>query len=273
MKTILTILLLAWATPSAWSQGAFLGVELSADLETSGGARIAQVQSPSAASLMGLQADDLITGVDDLRIESAQDLVQAMAQRLPGEIVTVHVMRGAETMELPGVLGRRPGDTRAAPGVPPTDSAPWVIEPLNLDDWLPNTPWQLEQPLQWKMPDLWYPGPIWDGERPNWIGPKWSEQFEPYLQPQIDWNSLDPFPSLKLEGATHSVQIRYPESTPESDRKRLIEEAREKYGPEVEVKFEGRGTSISIQSSIEGSREFAPRDLVIPRVKGEDDEI
>lgn len=110
MTRLLTLLFLAWAAPVAAAQGGFLGVELDPGAET--GARIAQVQEPSAASLMGLQAGDVVLAVGDQPVASSQALAALVAGRLPGEIVTLRVLRGADETELTGLLGRRPGDTQ-----------------------------------------------------------------------------------------------------------------------------------------------------------------
>lgn len=267
MKTILTILLLAWATPSAWGQGAFLGVELSPSVSSSGGAEIASVQTPSAASIMGLQAGDLVTGIDEQRVASSEELAEAISQRLPGELVTVHVMRGAETLALPGVLGRHP--QAAAP------ARPWRSlrsEPLDLSDWMPSQSFTLP-PMEWKMPELWGPGSLWRDDAPSWFGLHWKEQIQPWLENPFEQEAFR-FPQLlEGEGMQQSVQIRYPESTPAEERERLIREAEEKYGPEVQVEFRGQGTSISIQSSTQQSWVPSPAETLDPLRNADDDEI
>lgn len=272
MKNILTILLLAWATPNAWGQGAFLGVELSPSQASSGGAEIASVQSPSAASIMGLQAGDLVTGLDELRIASGPELVSAIAQRLPGEIVTVHVMRGAETLALPGVLGRHP-QARA-----PQSS--WQLapaEPRDLAPWMP-TPFPQLPRMEWRMPDFWGQDSPWSRERPerlgfDLLGSDWMEPFQSWWDSPFGADGQLMPPTFDQEGMQQSVRIRYPESTSTEERERLMREAEEKYGPEVQVDFQGVGTSISIQSTTQQRWEAAPTEPLDPRRSAEDDEI
>ncbi len=49
------------------------------------------------------------------------------------------------------------------------------------------------------------------------------------------------------EGAQVRAHVVYPASTPESERERLVEEARERWGDDVEVEFRGDATVISVQ--------------------------
>ena len=264
MRVLLSLLLLAWASPSAWGQGAFLGVELDQATSAAAGARVASVQEPSAASLLGLQAGDLIVGLDEQRIDSNQALIAAVGARLPGELVTVHVMRGVETLALPGILGRRPG-----PG--PNSSPPAL--PRALPDGLPlDIPWQnpIEVIPDFAQPSI--PSPFWSGERPLWLGPAWSQSLKLWQMPEFDeliqGIELQPAPPGTTERQVH---LRYPESTPQEERERLLDEARAKYGPDVQVEFAGTGTSISIQQSFRSESGAASQPA--PQKPDEDDEI
>ncbi len=84
----------------------------------------------------------------------------------------------------------------------------------------------------------------------------WPEMPE---MPNFDWPEMPDLESLfgakgpgfhfqrvpgGLEGA--KVRVTWPANTPEIDRERLIKEAREDYGEEVEVEFIGSGHTISI---------------------------
>jgi len=229
---LISILLFAAAPLSA--QGAFLGVELASSSLEIEGAVIAGVESPSAASIMGLLPDDVVFQLDDSEIYSNEALLAALAGRLPGEIATLTVLRGGAEVEILGVLGRRPGDSSAfhpRPELPPSGFA-WPS--------MPNFDW----PAMPEMPDL---------RIPNLKMPK---------MPEIEWPEMPDFESLfgakgpgfhfqqvpgGLDGA--KVRVTWPANTPESNRERLIEEAREDYGEGVEVEFIGSGHSISIHQS------------------------
>ena len=108
---------LALATP-AISQGAFLGVELdtqsahNATSSTAQGTLILKVQEPSAASIMGLLAEDRITTMDGNPILHREHFQALLSQRLPGEIVEFTVQRRGLDVSLLGVLGRRPSSAR-----------------------------------------------------------------------------------------------------------------------------------------------------------------
>ena len=201
--------ILLFAAPLS-AQGAFLGVELAPPSLEIEGAVIARVESPSAASIMGLCGDDVVLQVDDAEIGSNDSLLTALASRLPGEIVTLTILRGGAEVEILGVLGRRPGDSsafRSRPELTPSDFS-WPS--------MPNFDWP-------EMPD-------WEslfGAK----GPGFHFQRVPG----------------GLEGA--KVRVTWPANTPEIDRERLIKEAREDYGEEVEVEFIGSGHTISIQQS------------------------
>ena len=105
--------LLALTTP-AFSQGAFLGVELdtpsarNATSPTAKGALILKVQEPSAASIMGLLANDRIMVMNEDLIENREHFQFLLNQRLPGEIVEFAIQRSGLGVSLLGVLGRRP---------------------------------------------------------------------------------------------------------------------------------------------------------------------
>lgn len=267
MKTILPLLFLALAAPSAWAQAAFLGVELRPSVSSSSGAEIASVQSPSAASIMGLQAGDFVTGVDEQRVRSSEELVKVISQRLPGELVRVQVIRGAETLALPGVLGRHP--QAAAP------ARPWrelPSGPLDLSDWMRPQSFTFP-PMEWKLPELWGPGALWRDDAPSWFGPDLRGQIQPWQGNPFEPGALRFSQPLEREGVQQSIQIRYPESTPLEERDRLIREAEEKYGSEVQVEFQGQGTSISIQSSTRQSWVPRPAEPLDPLRSADDDEI
>jgi hypothetical protein len=294
MKHFLIVLLLAWAAPLAAAQSAFLGVELDPNSEL--GARIVAVQQPSAASLMGLQVDDLIVGINATRLDSSASLIAGMQTFLPGEIVTVHIVRGIDELALPGILGRRPASA-AVPGAIPTPAVPSLPQPDFPFQFLPDgsLDWSGENgiiPL-WPdgmlkngFPENFVPGPIWSGERPEWMGKDWGAdlQFDWQPQFQLEWLLDQPLELPSDAGELgdggelkRSVKLRYPGATPEVERAALIEAAIEQYGAEVEVSFEGEGRSVSIQTTRRSSSALpgipTPPTPPVPPKADPDDEI
>lgn len=74
-------------------------------LETTKGALVNQVQEDSPAQHAGIQHGDIITQIDAIEIESAQQLRLRVSQMLPGREVSVTLIREGETMQLPITLG------------------------------------------------------------------------------------------------------------------------------------------------------------------------
>ena len=75
------------------------------NLESTHGALVNQVQPGSPADRGGLRHGDVIIQVDDMEIESAQQLRLVISQMRPGSEVTVTVIRQGERLNLPVVLG------------------------------------------------------------------------------------------------------------------------------------------------------------------------
>ncbi|HEX9793152.1 MAG TPA: PDZ domain-containing protein [Planctomycetota bacterium] len=194
------------------AQGAILGIHVD-PAATGDGAVVADVLPRSAAMVVGLQPGDAILAFDGDPIGNGAELVRAVSFRLPGEVVDLVVKRAGKRLELMAVLGRNP-----------QSQGPFGLRAM--------------RPLQaFPFPAL----------------PQTPDPFDFGHFPGFD--SLPGFEfGLALPespGARKEVQIRYPESTPQAERSELIREAREKYGDEVQVEFEGEGTSIRIHSYLE----------------------
>lgn len=69
------------------------------------GAYISKVYEESGASEAGLQPGDIITKVNDTRIDSSTDLVAAARAHTPGEVVNITFVRGSETQSVDVTLG------------------------------------------------------------------------------------------------------------------------------------------------------------------------
>lgn len=240
MLGILPALFLLTAPLAA--QGGYLGVALEPQVaadDAAAGARIQSVEERSAATFLGLQAGDLVTAVDGAPVASAQQFAGVIGAMLPGSIVDLTVERGDKVLVLSGVLGRRPG--LAAPQVPPAPSlgmAPQWGGMRRVE--MP----QLEMMFDHGQLELQLQGIEQMMEQMRVQMPQIEMMFEPGRMqlPQLQMPSLD--------GGQGSVHLRYPASTPEAERQKLIDEAKAKYGEGVEVEFAGEGTMLRIERSI-----------------------
>lgn len=87
-------------------------------LETTKGALVNQVQEDSPAERAGIKHGDIIIKVDDIDIESAQQLRLQVSQMLPGSEVMVTLIRKGKTKKLPVTLGSLDGTASFGPEVP-----------------------------------------------------------------------------------------------------------------------------------------------------------
>lgn len=270
MFRILIIAFLFVLTPLAYSQGAYLGVQLEAPQGAQLAPRIAGVEQPSAASLMGLEKGDVILAIDEVPIQTVDGLLATLGQRLPGEIVQIKVFRGLEEKSLTGILGRRPDDAKRYqpqfPQVPQPQFREWGTMP----DWNAMPDWN-DWPQLENWPDL-----------PDWGSPFSERPLFPRGFPQLripNWDELHSgldLPSFQFdisgaEDTEREVHILYPESTPEADREALIQKAKEQYGDEATVEFKGNAHSISIRQSSR-SLEQTPIPSPLPNLE-EDEEL
>lgn len=75
------------------------------NLESTRGALVNEVQEDSPADRGGIQHGDIIIQVDDIEIESAQQLRLIVSQISPGSETVVKIIRQGEILELPVILG------------------------------------------------------------------------------------------------------------------------------------------------------------------------
>ena len=81
-----------------------IGVSL--DMAFAGpGAQVSELTAGGAAESAGLQVGDTITAVDGLAIEDATSLIVTVRSKAPGDLVTLSVLRGGQTMKIPLSLG------------------------------------------------------------------------------------------------------------------------------------------------------------------------
>ena len=259
-RTLSAILLLA--APAA-AQGGYLGVALAPPQEEGQpGAVVQEVQPRTAAQFLGLQPGDVVLSVDGQAVGSPAALAQLVSARLPGAVVDLEVRRAEETITLSGLLGRRPGAPSLGLGAPRgmAPSRDFVLEPHGfLEDaeleQLQRQMDELQRQLHQQLQQLDFDA--FDRHPGFAIPPIEMPHFEmDFRMPEIH---MPQFQLLLPEGAESSVSIRYPASTPEVERQRLIDEAVEKYGEGVDVKFEGDATIIQIQRGIQRGAATAPK--------------
>jgi membrane-associated protease RseP (regulator of RpoE activity) len=98
-------------------QAGFLGVtvrsvdsQLAAerDLPVESGAMITAVESDRPADHAGLQVDDIIVAVDEVEVNSDEDLRRAVGDHEPGDEVEITYYRNGESQTTRAVLGRWP---------------------------------------------------------------------------------------------------------------------------------------------------------------------
>jgi hypothetical protein len=92
--------------PAEEEQSAFLGVGIE---PAKGGVRVTQVFPGGPADRAGLRVGDVITAVDDQRVRTRDNLLDAVRSRQPGQRVTVAYRRGDETRAASVELGEAPG--------------------------------------------------------------------------------------------------------------------------------------------------------------------
>jgi len=86
--------------------------------EEAEGALVMEVMEESAAATAGLQAGDVITGLNDSAVASSDELIALLGDHKPGDVVTVTYSRDDESATTEVTLGSHPDDeTKAYLGV------------------------------------------------------------------------------------------------------------------------------------------------------------
>jgi serine protease Do len=81
----------------------FLGVMLAP--AEGNGAKILQVLAESAAEKAGVHVDDLVTAVNGKPVKDHEELIDAIREFHPGDVVTLSVKRGEQALQLRATLG------------------------------------------------------------------------------------------------------------------------------------------------------------------------
>ena len=90
--------------------------EATPELRGASGAMVRTVAEDSPAAEAGLQAGDVITAIDGDAVDSPQALVDALAERKPGDAVVLTVTRAEvdDAVEIEATLGEHPDDAQRA---------------------------------------------------------------------------------------------------------------------------------------------------------------
>lgn len=86
------------------------------ELDRIGGAEVATVQPGTPADEAGVRVGDVIVAVDDRPVRNDSELLSIVAQRKPGERITLTVVRYGERLEIPVELGQFEPTTEPEPG-------------------------------------------------------------------------------------------------------------------------------------------------------------
>jgi serine protease Do len=102
------------------------------------GAKVTSVNKESAAEKAGLKADDIITKIDDAKVENAEDVSEAIRKHKPGDKVSITFLRGGKEQKTTAELGKWrgipmnidnlrniPDVFRGVPGAPGAPDAPF----------------------------------------------------------------------------------------------------------------------------------------------------
>jgi serine protease Do len=68
--------------------------------------KVTKIEAGSAADKAGLKIDDVITGINGKKIVTFDELRAEIEKRKPGDVVTLEVRRGEETLKLEAKLGK-----------------------------------------------------------------------------------------------------------------------------------------------------------------------
>jgi serine protease Do len=78
---------------------------------TTAGVSIAGIDRTGPAAKAGLRPGDVVVFVNGDRVDSARSLIKAIAATPPGNSVRLLVRRGAQNLDVPVVVGRRPAES------------------------------------------------------------------------------------------------------------------------------------------------------------------
>jgi serine protease Do len=86
----------------------WLGVIVDTTGKKRAGAAIAEVNKGGPAARAGLRAGDLVTAINGEHVDTTRELVRAVSAVNPGSVARLQIRRGAQSLELAVIVGRRP---------------------------------------------------------------------------------------------------------------------------------------------------------------------
>ena len=117
VATIESLLPSLKAGESVVNHGAFIGVEIESmtpelqqeyGFSVSQGAVVMSVIAGTGAAAAGVKQGDVVVGVNGTTITSAQDISSVISSLHPGDVITLHVVRGTKHLAIRVTLGREP---------------------------------------------------------------------------------------------------------------------------------------------------------------------
>ncbi|MBQ3076851.1 MAG: trypsin-like peptidase domain-containing protein, partial [Clostridia bacterium] len=104
------------------------------------GAAVRSVVEDSPAEQAGLKVGDIITAVDELAIDSAQELTERIRETLPGDVVSLTVYRRGETLTILVTVGEQVQSATEVPSqqnptqIPQGGQQPYSFNPFDFFD-------------------------------------------------------------------------------------------------------------------------------------------
>jgi putative serine protease PepD len=117
VATIQSLLPTLMAGESVVTHGAFIGVEIESmtpslqsqyGFTVSSGAVVMSVISGTGAAAAGVKQGDIIVGINNTKIESAQDVSSVISSLHPGQRIALHIVRGTKHLVIEVTLGKEP---------------------------------------------------------------------------------------------------------------------------------------------------------------------
>lgn len=117
VATIQSLLKSLMAGESVVTHGAFIGVEIESltpslqqqyGFSVSSGAVVMSVIADTGAATAGVKQGDIIVAINKTTIVSAQDVSSVLSSLRPGQVVTLHIVRGTKHLDIRVTLGRTP---------------------------------------------------------------------------------------------------------------------------------------------------------------------
>jgi len=115
--TIESLLKQLKAGESVVNHGAFIGVEITTETPSlkaeyhftvSTGAVVMSVISGTGAAAAGVKQGDIIVGINHTSIGGAQDVSSVTSALRPGDVITLHIVRGSKHLDIKVTLGTEP---------------------------------------------------------------------------------------------------------------------------------------------------------------------